>query len=257
MEPQPAKITLRDPQRGENKDAQVQFYDEWFNDFSYANLLQLERAVSILDALRVIEFTKPRILDFGCGSGWLSNILATFGPTLGVDLSPEAISRASERYPGVEYEAVDIFNWDYPADAFDVVVSQEVLEHVEEQARYIDIAHELLRMGGYLILTTPNAESMLAMPETKRKEWSNQPLENWVTRRELRELLGRKFTNIRITTITFGMGSKRSYRLINSAKLESTLRRIGLSKFHNWLRAKLGYGLHIVAVAHKSSTLVS
>jgi hypothetical protein len=46
---------------------------------------------------------------------------------------------------------------------------------------------------------------MLAMPETKRKEWSNQPLENWVTRRELRELLGRKFTNIRITTITFGM----------------------------------------------------
>ena len=235
----------------ENKEAQERFYDEWFDDFSYANLLQLDRAVSILDALLLTEFVKPRILDFGCGPGWLSNILATFGPTLGVDLSAGTISRARERYPGVEYEAVNIFKWDYPAGAFDVVISQEVLEHVEDQSRYIDMAHELLGAGGYLILTTPNAESMLAMPEEKRKEWTNQPLENWVTRRELSALLGRRFTSVRMTTITFGMGSKGSYRLINSAKLESILRRIGLSKFHNWLRGKLGYGLHIVAVAHK------
>ena len=235
----------------ENKETQVQFYDEWFDDFSYANLLQLDRAVSILDALRFTELAKPRILDFGCGAGWLSNILGTFGPTLGVDLSPRTISRASERYPGVEYKAVDIFNWDYPAGAFDVVVSQEVLEHVEDQSRYIDIAHGLLAPKGYLILTTPNAKSMLAMPEKERKEWTNQPLENWVTTRELSALLRRRFTILRMTTITFGMGSRGSYRLMNSAKLESNLRRIGLSKFHNRLRAKLGYGLHIVAVAHK------
>lgn len=235
----------------ENKETQVQFYDECFDDFSYANLLQLERAGRILDALLVTEFDKPRILDFGCGAGWLSNILATFGPTLGVDLSPRTISRARERYPGVEYKAVDIFNWDYPAGAFDIVVSQEVLEHVEDQSRYIDIAFELLGPRGYLILTTPNAASMLAMPEEKRKEWTNQPLENWVTRGELGALLQRRFNSVRMTTITFGMGSKGSYRLMNSAKLESILRRIGLSKFHNWLRAKLGYGLHIVAVAHK------
>ena len=237
----------------ENKEAQVRFYDELFDDFSYANLLQLDRAISILDALRFADLATPRILDFGCGPGWLSNILGTFGPTLGVDLSRGAISSAKERYPGVEYKAVDIFNWNYPAGTFDVVVSQEVLEHVEDQARYIDIAHELLRPGGYLILTTPNAKSMMAMPEKERTAWSNQPLENWVTTRELGALLRRRFTGVRMTTIIFGMGSKGSYRLFNSAKLESMLRRIGLLKFHNWLRAKLGYGLHIVAVAHKGS----
>ena len=235
----------------ENKEAQVQFYDEWFDDFSYANLLQLDRAVSILDALRFVELDRPRILDFGCGPGWLANILGTFGPTLGVDLSRGAIASAKERYPGVEYEAVDVFNWDYPAGTFDVVVSQEVLEHVEEQSRYLNIAHDLLRAGGYLILTTPNARSMLAMPEKQRNEWTNQPLENWVTTSELSALLRRKFTIVRMTTITFGMGSKGSYRLMNSAKVEAGLRRIGLSKVHNWLRAKLDYGLHIVAVAQK------
>lgn len=238
----------------ENKEAQVQFYDDWFDDFSYANLLQLDRAVSILDALRFAELTKPRILDFGCGPGWLANILGTFGPTLGVDLSRGAISRAKERYPGVGYEAVDVFNWDYPAGTFDVVVSQEVLEHVEDQSRYLDIAHDLLRAGGYLILTTPNAKTMLAMPEKQRNEWTHQPLENWVTTGELRALLRRRFTSVRMTTTIFGMGSKGSYRLMNSAKVESVLRRIGLSKFHNWLRAKLGYGLHIVAVARKGGT---
>jgi 2-polyprenyl-3-methyl-5-hydroxy-6-metoxy-1,4-benzoquinol methylase len=146
---------------------------------------------------------------------------------------------------------VDVFNWDYPAGTFDVVVSQEVLEHVEDQSRYIDIAHDLLRAGGYLILTTPNARSMLAMPEKQRNEWTNQPLENWVTTSELRALLRRKFTIAQMTTITFGMGSSGSYRLMNSAKVESALRQIGLSKVHNWLRAKLDYGLHIVAVAQK------
>ena len=92
---------------------------------------------------------------------------------------------------------------------------------------------------------------VLAMAEKQRLEWTNQPLVNWVTRRELRALLRRKFNDVRITTIIFGMGSKGTYRLINSTKLESILAKIGLAKSHNWLRAKLGYGLHIVAVAHK------
>jgi 2-polyprenyl-3-methyl-5-hydroxy-6-metoxy-1,4-benzoquinol methylase len=235
----------------ENKDEQVRYYDEWFEDFSYANLLQLERAVSILDGLLSTECSRPRILDFGCGPGWFSNILANFGPTLGVDLSRETISRAKVRYQGPEYQSVDIFNWDYPTGAFDIVVSQEVLEHVEDQTRYLDIAYELLRKGGYLILTTPNAKTMLAIPEKQRKEWTNQPLENWVTRRELRALLRRRFNKIHMNTITFGMGSKGSYRLVNSSKLESILQTIGLLKVHNLLRARMGYGLHIVAVAQK------
>jgi 2-polyprenyl-3-methyl-5-hydroxy-6-metoxy-1,4-benzoquinol methylase len=234
-----------------DKKSQARYYDERFAGFSYPNSLQLERALSILEALRSTDIDSPRILDFGCGPGWLSNILATFGPTVGIDLSPEAIVSAKERYRGVEFQAVDIFHWDYSAGAFDVVISQEVLEHVEDQARYIDMAHELLRPGGYLILTTPNAESMLAMPEEKRKAWTNQPLENWVTRRELRALLRRRFINIRMTTITFGMGSKGSYQLINSTKFRSILTRIGLGNFHDAFRAHFGYGLHIVAVAHK------
>jgi 2-polyprenyl-3-methyl-5-hydroxy-6-metoxy-1,4-benzoquinol methylase len=234
-----------------DKEAQARYYNDRFRDFDYANSLQLERAVSILDALRRTGLDKPRILDFGCGPGWLSNILSTFGPTTGVDLSPEAIAAAIKRYPEVSYEAVDVFNWDYLSGAFDVVVSQEVLEHVEDQARYLDMASDLLCDRGFLILTTPNARTMMAMPEAKRREWTNQPLENWVTSTELRSLLQRRFKNIKLTTITFGMGSAGSYRLVNSTKLGAVMTTVGGAQLHDWLRGSFVYGLHLVALAQK------
>jgi cyclopropane fatty-acyl-phospholipid synthase-like methyltransferase len=235
----------------QDKEAQARYYDDRFRDFDYGNSLQLERALTILNALRYSGLDKPRILDFGCGPGWLSNMLSTFGPTVGVDLSTEAIAAATKRYPSVTYEAVDVFNWNYQPGTFDVVVSQEVLEHVEDQSRYLDMASELLCDRGFLILTTPNARTMLAMPEAQRKEWTNQPIENWVTLAELRNLLGRRFDTIRLNTFSFGMGSRGSYRLVNSTKLRNVLTVLGMAQAHDWFRGRLQYGLHIVAIAQK------
>lgn len=233
------------------KQAESAFYDQWFSGFSYANLLQLERAKSILEALLVTGVSEPKIIDLGCGPGWLSNILGTFGPTVGVDLSGDAVRAASSRYSTAKYEAVDIFDWDYPRSSFDVVVSQEVIEHVEDQPRYLEIAYELLRPGGYLILTTPNSKAMMALSPAKRTEWTNQPLENWLTREQFRALLGKKFRIIRLTTIVQGMGTKGSHRLMNSPRFQSFLEALGLGRIFGMLYFRLGYGLHILAVGRK------
>lgn len=230
----------------------ARYYDELFSNFDYANSLQLARAICILDAVLATGVAKPRILDLGCGSGWLSNLLATFGPTLGVDQSSHAASVAREQYPRAKFETADILQWDYPAESFDIVVSQEVIEHVEDQQRYLQIASNLIRDDGFLILTTPNAKTMMAMPERERKEWSNQPIENWVTISQLRNLLQRNFRNIRLKTIILGMGTGGSYRLVNSAKLSHGLANVGLGRAYDWMRERIGYGLHIVATARKA-----
>ena len=179
-----------------DKTEQAKYYDEWFHEFDYGNFLQLERAASILACLRRAEIDRPRILDFGCGPGWLTNILSVFGPTVGVDLSPQAISEARQRYPNVKFEASDVFEWAHPDGTFDVVISQEVLEHVIDQDKYLEMAATLLRDGGCLILTTPNAETMMAMPEQARKAWTNQPIENWRTVSELRRLMVKQFDDV-------------------------------------------------------------
>jgi 2-polyprenyl-3-methyl-5-hydroxy-6-metoxy-1,4-benzoquinol methylase len=234
-----------------DKSEQATYYDDRFRGVRRAGLLALERTTSILDAILSTRLEGPRIVDLGCGPGCLTNILATFGPTVGVDFSPTAISDARTRYPTVDYESADIFKWNYQRGAFDIVVSQEVLEHVEDQPRYVEIAHDLLRDGGYLILTTPNAETMMAMTERQRKEWTDQPLENWVTRSELRTLLRRRFKILRITTIIHGMGARRSYRVANSPKVQALMSGVGLGESFRRLRGRFGYGLHLVAVARK------
>ena len=235
----------------EGREEQARYYDELFSKFEYANSLQLMRAASIFDALVKTGLTGPRILDFGCGSGWLTNILAMFGPTVGVELSPHAVETATRRFPAAKFEASDVFKWQHPAGSFDVVVSQEVLEHVDEQALYLQLAANFLRDKGFLILTTPNKYTMMAMPEQQRTGWSNQPLENWLTPGEVRTLLQKNFENVHLDTIIFGMGSSGSYRAVNSAKLLRLFEGIRLDKSYNWTRGRLGYGLHTVATARK------
>ena len=99
----------------ESKEDQARYYDELFSKFEYANSLQLMRAASILDALAKTGLTEPRILDFGCGSGWLTNLLAMFGPTIGVELSPQSVEAATKRFPAAKFEASDVFKWEHPA----------------------------------------------------------------------------------------------------------------------------------------------
>jgi hypothetical protein len=47
-----------------------------------------------------------------------------------------------------------------------------VIEHVEEQARYVEVAYNLLKPGGRLILTSPNSHAVAAMPPQSQ---SHQP----------------------------------------------------------------------------------
>jgi 2-polyprenyl-3-methyl-5-hydroxy-6-metoxy-1,4-benzoquinol methylase len=232
-------------------DEHRRFYNERWNDFQFANRLKLLRASSILEALASLKVAQPEICDLGCGTGWLTSILGNFGPALGVDLSDVAISQASERYPSARFVAHDILAWNYSCSAYDVVVSQEVLEHMPDQARYLQVVYKLLRPGGYLIVTTPNLNTLNAMPDDQRDTWSNQPEENWLTRRALRLLLEQHFEVVKLTSIIPGYGAKGLYRLINSSKIERLLATIGLRNTCARVTLRLGYGLHILAVARK------
>src|SRR5215831_9247945 len=130
------------------------FYSDWWSRTGLANSMQAARCASIIEDLASLELDRPRILDMGCGTGWLTSILSEFGEAVGVDLAPEA---ARKRHPHIQFVGADITNWRPELDRFDVVVSQEVIEHVHDQVGLVGLVHRLLRPGGYLILTTPNA----------------------------------------------------------------------------------------------------
>lgn len=101
-----------------------------------------------------------RVLDAGCGAGYGAALLAASGAqsVLGVDIAPEAIAYARAHYSGsaLSFAVADVAAWDGPTASFDLVVSFEVIEHLEEPASLVAAARRLLAPGGLFIVSTPN-----------------------------------------------------------------------------------------------------
>lgn len=234
-------------------ETQKQYYDQRWAQEEFANALQASRCAAILNAIAFLDVTKPRILDLGCGSGWLSAVLSQFGPTTGVDLSDHAVREASKRHPSVQFHAANIMESaeSLKLGKFDIVVSQEVIEHVPDQIKYLKVAADFLREGGFLLLTTPNARTFDAMDESLRQSWSDQPLENLLTPEQLVKMVRSLFTVLDMTTIIPGFGSKGLYRIASSYKLGRALAFLRLKRAFDAACLRSGSGLHTFVLAKK------
>ncbi len=65
-------------------------------------------------------------------------------------------TRFRERYPEVRYVQGDACALPFPDDAFDIVFSNAVIEHVGGRERQQALVLEALRVGRHVFLTTPN-----------------------------------------------------------------------------------------------------
>ena len=231
---------------------QEQYYSERWRREKYANRLSSELMGSVLQLLAQADGPyPPRICDLGCGRGWSTAILSEFGKATGVDLAD--LSEARLRYPQCEFHSVNIPDWDAPAAEFDLVVSQEVIEHIERslQPKFLAIANQLLKPGGYLILTTPNRPTLNAIPAGGRS-YTNQPIEEWLNARDLRQLMRKAgFDVLHLNSLILGVGSRGLYRFVNSTKLHRLWKVLGMGEFSKWAACRAGFGLHLIVLARK------
>ena len=237
-------------------DDQITYYNERWRRTDYANLYCLERCIFFLESLLATELERPRICDLGCGTGWLAGILSSFGPCLGVELSPEAVERAKKKYPTAQFVSADATRWEPEPCSFDIVVSQEVIEHIADKAAYLSVARKALRPGGYLFMTTPNLSVLDAIPiEERKRVWEIQPLELPLYRHQLNSLLkAAGFEVIATSSAIDGTGKRGVHRFVNSGRLRMLLRRL---RFHNLWRKTLldrNFGMYMTTVARASET---
>ena len=229
---------------------QKQYWDHrWIQaQGEYPHAWARRRGAAILAALRALPVDRPRILDMGCGTGWLTEELAEVGEATGVDLSEAAVSLARSRYPRATFLAGNVLEASLPAAHFDVVVSLEVIAHVEDQGRYLERAAEVLRPHGYLIITTVNKFVH------DRTEWEDDTpghIRYWLDRRTLRQLLARHgFRLLRLTSV-IPMGHRGILRVVNSKKLETALSRILPPGRLEELKERMGLGWTLVGLAQK------
>lgn len=220
----------------------------------YANLYCQERCLFFLEALLEMGLEQPRICDLGCGAGWLTGIMSAFGPAVGVELSPKAVELARHRYPRARFVCADATVWRPEPQSFDVVVSQEVLEHIVDKTKYLTVARRALRRGGYLLLTTPNLNVLNAVPQAERETiWEIQPVELPVNSRQLHGLLEEAgFQVVRTSSVVFGCGKSGRHRMVNSHKLNALLTELGWGKLWREWALRNEFGMYLTTVAEAS-----
>jgi SAM-dependent methyltransferase len=122
-------------------------------------------------ALRRLAGDEATIIDVGCGSGQLLDLLRRHGPKgwrlIGndfSDLAAENVQRLGLEYLGGRFEELDT------ELRFDVVVLNQTLEHLERPAAVVEKAALLLRPGGILFIETPSTDSLDARA-FRRRRW--------------------------------------------------------------------------------------
>ena len=112
---------------------------------------------NIEEELESIKGLKPgKILDIGCGPGWLLSAIDPGWDRYGIEPSPAAAAIAA-KHAAVDagyFEEVNLEN-----KTFDVVVMYHVIEHMEKPADAMRLVRHILNPGGHLILGTPDFDS--------------------------------------------------------------------------------------------------
>ena len=110
-----------------------------------------------------------RILDLGCGNGISSRLLnqADFD-VVGTDISALFLEEAQEwENPKLRYKVCDVLELPFENNSFDVICSNELIEHLPDVETALTEMIRVVRKGGKVVLSGPN----LCSPITPFLDW--------------------------------------------------------------------------------------
>lgn len=102
-----------------------------------------------------IDVNGARVLEVGCGFGATASLLREQGAdVIAIDIELERARHA--RQDGVQAAVSDANALQFKDNTLDLILSINVLEHLEQPRRFVDEAYRCLRPGGYLYLAWTN-----------------------------------------------------------------------------------------------------
>lgn len=157
-----------------NNDFYHDLGEKWLTESAHP--VALLRAENRLRNPWIMSHLKPhsRVIDLGCGAGFLTNALAQAGHNVtGVDLSLPSleIAKKSDLTQTVSYLHADVTEVPMPDHSFDAVCAMDLLEHVENPHKVIKEASRLLKPGGLFFFHTFNRTFLSWLIVIKGVEW--------------------------------------------------------------------------------------
>lgn len=169
-----------------------------------------------INGLKKSGFSPGEILDAGSGFGQYSFRLARTFPNsriTGLDLKEKLVNsgnnfaaRAGVR--NIEFEAGDLLTMDFE-NHFDLVLSVDVLEHIEEDCKAIGNISRALKPGGIFIFTTPYFDEL-----TPATAFIDEHVRPGYSKRETMAKLGEATLDLQQFTITYGSWGDVAWKLL-------------------------------------------
>lgn len=100
-----------------------------------------------------------RLLEVGCGSGWLLTLMRERGWQVeGVDFDRKAVDYA--RSQGLNVRCGGLRDQGYPSSQFDLIVGSHLIEHLHAPEQFLVECRRLLADNGRVVFVTPNVNSL-------------------------------------------------------------------------------------------------
>jgi len=138
----------------------VDLVDWWCRPIGYLlYLVPFRRSIVDFDIMCLHACPGGRLLEIGCGSGACLARMRRLGwEVQGVEPDTFAASIGRDTY-GLDLYAGTLQQAGFPAESFDVITMNHVIEHVHDPLALLAECRRILRPGGRLVLTTPNTDS--------------------------------------------------------------------------------------------------
>ncbi|MFH1209745.1 MAG: methyltransferase domain-containing protein [archaeon] len=132
------------------------------NEYSLRKRLKMPL---IMKALSINKTDK--VLDIGCGSGIFSEAIAKQAKeAYGLDYSKTNILNVRSNYKNLKnlhFVIGDASNMPFKDNYFDAVLATELIEHIQNDNKFLQECNRVLKKGGKLIITTPCTNPLVSV----------------------------------------------------------------------------------------------
>jgi len=118
------------------------------------------RLLEPFELAELVKLPAGKLMDVGCGNGYTLNLAKRLGwQTMGLEVDPSAVRVACAQ--GLDVQEGSYARLANFRQAFDCIVCSHVLEHVHDPQDMLHKLGEALKPGGTLLLSLPNATSLV------------------------------------------------------------------------------------------------
>ena len=124
------------------------------------------------------KYISGNVLELGCGWGrGVETLLPHCEHYTGLDKNQPLINSLQEKYPKHLFKVADLpFLTEFADNSFDFIVTFQVIEHIQDDHKFLSEAARVLKPGGKIFLTTVNRVFSLSRNPWHIREYNTPEL---------------------------------------------------------------------------------